>query len=231
MQLYEPEFFVDVPNLPRVPTSWDGLEKILPSILRRFGIQNHLAIEFGVWHGYSTAALANNFQFVLGIEPFTGDLLAGTTAPMIETTRRTLEPWSNIQLIQTGFFDYGYTVDGWPLHSFVPSSQEPSFCYLCNRLKGGSPHTASDDGQVDLIHTDIIHTYQHTFACGVLALQHTRCAIFHDTESFPEVKEALLDLAEISGYSFYNYPYCQGLGILVRESVRESVQESQAPAQ
>jgi len=181
MTLYEPKFWVDFPNLPQVPTSWRGLEKILPDIITRFSLKTDLAVEFGVWHGFSTAALACNFARVIGVEPFTGDRLPGTEdVPMIETTRKTLAPWPNVELVESGFFEY-----------------------------------ACPDA--DLIHTDIVHTYPMTFACGVLALKHTRCGIFHDTESFPEVKAALADLAQISGFTFYNYPYHEGLGILVKE--------------
>jgi len=181
MILYEPEFFVEVENLPRVPTSWNGLERILPRINHHFQLKTDLAVEFGVWHGYSTAALANNFKRVIGVDRFIGDKLSGMEdVPMVDATRKTLEPWPNIELVESGFLEY-------------------------------------DCPNADLIHTDIVHTYPMTFACGVLALKHTRCAIFHDTESFPEVKKALADLAEIAGYNFYNYPYCEGLGILVAE--------------
>lgn len=185
---YEPAFYVDVPNMPHVPTSWNGLERILPDIIQRFGLKTDLAVEFGVWHGYSTACLANHFKHVIGVDPFIAgkdnflmDKLAGTEdVPMIETTRKTLAPWANIELVESGFFEYN-----------CPDA--------------------------DLIHIDIVHTYPMTFACGVLALKRTRCAIFHDTESFPEVKEAVADLAEISGYAFYNFPRHEGLGILVKE--------------
>jgi len=186
---YEPTFYVDQPHVPKVPTSWNGLERILPDLIERFGLSTGLAIEFGVWHGYSTACLANCFKFVIGVDPFIAgkgllmDKLAGTEdVPMIETTRKILAPWPNIQLVESGFFDYE-----WP-----------------NPI-------------VDLVHIDIVHTYPMTFACGVLALKHTRCAIFHDTESFSEVKEAVADLAEISGSTFYNFPRHEGLGILVAE--------------
>lgn len=187
---YEPAFYVDVPNVPHVPTSWNGLERILPDLILRFSLDTDLAVEFGVWHGYSTACLANHFKRVIGVDPFIAgkdnflmDKLAGTEdVPMIETTRKILAPWPNIQLVESGFFEYE-----WP----YPIA--------------------------DLVHTDIVHTYSMTFACGLLALKHTRCAIFHDTESFPEVKRAVADLAAISGYTFYNFPRHEGLGILVKE--------------
>ena len=71
-----------------------------------------------------------------------------------------------------------------------------------------------DDSRYDLIHVDIVHTYEDTFACGDWAMQHSNFVIFHDTESFPEVKRAVIDLAKKHTADFYNYPHCYGLGIL-----------------
>lgn len=66
----------------------------------------------------------------------------------------------------------------------------------------------------DFIHVDIIHTYEATFACGLWAAEHSKCTIFHDTESFSEVKRAVLDIAKKTKKTFYNYIYSNGLGIL-----------------
>lgn len=66
----------------------------------------------------------------------------------------------------------------------------------------------------DLIHIDIVHTYEDTFACGDWAMKHARVVLFHDTESFPEVRRAVEDLANKYNVNFYNYPFHHGLGIL-----------------
>jgi hypothetical protein len=66
----------------------------------------------------------------------------------------------------------------------------------------------------DLIHVDIIHTYDATYECGLWAAEHSDCTLFHDTESFSSVKKAVRDIAKKSGKRFYNYPYYNGLGIL-----------------
>jgi hypothetical protein len=71
-----------------------------------------------------------------------------------------------------------------------------------------------DDSQYNLIHIDIVHTYEDTFACGRWAISRAPCVLFHDTESFPEVKRAVRDIAEDNGALFYNYEPCHGLGIL-----------------
>jgi predicted O-methyltransferase YrrM len=67
-----------------------------------------------------------------------------------------------------------------------------------------------DDEKYDMIHIDIVHTYADTFKCGEWALKHSNLVIFHDTQSFPEVRRAVQDLDP----NFYNYPFCNGLGII-----------------
>lgn len=67
----------------------------------------------------------------------------------------------------------------------------------------------------DFAHVDIIHTYEETYECGLWAVQHSKCCIFHDTESFPEVKRAVYDIAKKTGKTAYNYPHHFGLGIIV----------------
>jgi hypothetical protein len=179
-------------NLPPAvieTSAWKGLERLLPDLIKRTGIKTDLAIEFGVWHGFSAAALANNFNLVIGVDTFVGDLLAGTSGPMMYTTAETLKPWENIQLVQTGFQDF------WRDGFF--SDIEP-----------------------DLIHIDIVHTYEDTFACGAIALAHCDLVIFHDTESFPEVKRALCDLCQIFKVPFRNFYQCHGLGILTRKDLK-----------
>ncbi len=72
----------------------------------------------------------------------------------------------------------------------------------------------TDNGRYDLIHVDIIHTFADTFACGLWSAQHSRCTLFHDTESYPQVKQAVREIARHTGKTFYNFPRYYGLGIL-----------------
>lgn len=72
-----------------------------------------------------------------------------------------------------------------------------------------------DNSFYDLIHIDIVHTYAATFACGLWSAAHARCVIFHDTESFPAVKQAVSDIARRTHKTFYNFQPSNGLGILV----------------
>ena len=72
-----------------------------------------------------------------------------------------------------------------------------------------------DNSRYNLAHVDIVHNYKETFECGLWAAQHSDCTIFHDTESFPEVRRAVIDIAKATGQKSYNYPEHYGLGILV----------------
>lgn len=73
----------------------------------------------------------------------------------------------------------------------------------------------STDEIFDMIHVDIIHTYEDTYACGLWSAEHSSCTIFHDTQSYPDVKRAVADIAKKTNKKFYNYRKCNGLGILI----------------
>lgn len=72
-----------------------------------------------------------------------------------------------------------------------------------------------DNRMYDFSHVDIVHNYKETFECGLWAANHSKCTIFHDTESFPEVRRAVIDIAKATGKKVYNYPYHNGLGIII----------------
>lgn len=72
-----------------------------------------------------------------------------------------------------------------------------------------------DTNNYDFAHVDIVHNYKETFECGLWAVQHSKCCIFHDTESFPEVRKAVYDIAKLTGKKAYNYPKNFGLGIII----------------
>lgn len=99
------------------------------------------------------------------------------------------------------------------------------FKLTCERLKAFNniaiikssyqDYIKKDTSHYDMVHVDIIHTYEDTFACGLWAVQHSNCTIFHDTESFIGVRKAVRDIAKKTGKTFYNYPHHFGLGIIV----------------
>lgn len=67
----------------------------------------------------------------------------------------------------------------------------------------------------DLIHVDVVHTYEATYTVGRWAADRAGVVIFHDTQFiWPEVKQAISRVAEETGRDFYNYEPCNGLGIL-----------------
>ncbi len=77
----------------------------------------------------------------------------------------------------------------------------------------------TDNSIYDLIHIDIVHTYNETYECGEWAVNHSKVVIFHDTNSFDEVKKVCYDLSTKYGLEFYNYPDSYGLGILINNSI------------
>ena len=72
-----------------------------------------------------------------------------------------------------------------------------------------------DNSQYDFAHVDIVHSYKSTYECGLWSVKHSKCCIFHDTDSFIEVRKAVFDIAKNTGKKVYNYPYHNGLGIIV----------------
>jgi hypothetical protein len=72
-----------------------------------------------------------------------------------------------------------------------------------------------DTCSYDLIHVDIVHTYGDTFRCGLWSALHSPCVLFHDTLSFPAVRQAVTDIARSTRKRFFNFEESYGLGILV----------------
>ncbi len=74
---------------------------------------------------------------------------------------------------------------------------------------------ANDQSRYDLIHVDIVHTYADTLECGLWSAHHADCVLFHDTQSFPAVKRAIIDISRKTGKRLYNFEESNGLGILI----------------
>jgi len=75
----------------------------------------------------------------------------------------------------------------------------------------------SNDDTYGLIHVDMFHDYECTYGAGRWAADHAKVVIFHDTEGWVEVKNAVGKISEETGMQFYNYAVNFGLGILVRQ--------------
>jgi hypothetical protein len=168
------------PRVLPVESAWKGIESVLSDLIARFDIGTSRSLEFGVEHGYSTAALSCFFDSVTGVDAFLGDKHTFMRDLYAETSSR-LSSFDNIQVFRSDYRDW----------------------------------IRKDNGFYDLIHVDIVHTYIDTFTCGLWSAQHSKCVLFHDTESFPAVKRAVIDIARESGKTFYNFKESFGLGILI----------------
>jgi len=94
------------PNTVKVASAWGDIPTIIKDIIERFGIEQKNAIEFGVEYGYSTSALANYFENVLGIDIFTGDLHAGYKGDIYFETSENLQSYSNVRLIKDSYQNF-----------------------------------------------------------------------------------------------------------------------------
>jgi len=183
---YKPKIRYDI-KVADVPSAWGDIPMILHDMIWEFNIKKNLALELGVERGYSTSALAQYFNRVIGVDTFRSDF------DDINTERESnyydvlkgLWRWPNIYLIQSMYQDF---IKQCPFERF------------------------------DLIHIDMIHSFDVTYDAGKWALSHSDCVIFHDTVSFPnEVFKACEKLADEFNFEFYNYPDSNGLGILVKK--------------
>jgi len=88
------------------PSAWGDIAAILPGLIKKFNIETKSAIEFGVEYGYSTSALANLFESVVGIDTFTGDIHAGFKGDIFEETKSYLSTYPNVELVKSMYQDY-----------------------------------------------------------------------------------------------------------------------------
>lgn len=104
---FEQQIWFRPAYLVPVPTAWDGCETILYDIINRFKVNRHCALEFGVDYGYSTSALANFFNLVIGVDTFEGDVHAGQRdKDLFEKTQDVLSDYKNIQLVRSDYRDW-----------------------------------------------------------------------------------------------------------------------------
>jgi hypothetical protein len=177
-----------LPENPAVPSGWRGLEKIMPSLIKLFCRNDRVtALEFGVEYGYSTAILAQLFGHVLGVDTFVGDDHSSHKEDHHEITLKNLAPWRNITLAQRDYRHFIKETESWP-----------------------------EGAHFSLIHVDMMHDFETTYTAGRWAADHAPVVIFHDTNYlWPEVKQAIIQIAEETGKDVYEYKECFGLGILI----------------
>jgi hypothetical protein len=105
-----------VPVIPYVPkhrqlptravpvvSAWKGIETILADIIERFDLGTRRCLEFGVEHGYSTAALSSFFDEVTGVDTFTGDKHTRDPRDLFQSTSERLSEFPNIRLMRNDY--------------------------------------------------------------------------------------------------------------------------------
>ena len=90
----------------QMPSAWGDIPTILGDIIKRFDISTESAIEFGVEWGYSTSAISNYFERVVGIDTFEGDVHSGLKVDNLEKTSEFLSEFKNIELRQASYQEY-----------------------------------------------------------------------------------------------------------------------------
>ena len=103
---YKPTIFNTPKKLIKLGTAWVGLESIIYDILVRFNINTNIALEFGVEWGFSTAAFANYFTQVVGVDTFTGDIHSGVKQCHLNSTKENLKDFDNIVLIKSDYKEF-----------------------------------------------------------------------------------------------------------------------------
>ena len=92
-----------------VVSAWGNIPSILQEIITRFDVKQNTALEFGVEYGYSTSAISNYFEKVIGVDTFEGDSHAGlqqdSNLTFQQTKQRLLE-FPNIEVIKESYQDY-----------------------------------------------------------------------------------------------------------------------------
>ena len=89
-----------------VLSAWGDIPSIISDIIQTFEVNTNKAIEFGVEFGYSTTALANYFDEVVGVDTFIGDIHSGHKEDNYLSIKENLKEFTNIELIQASYQEY-----------------------------------------------------------------------------------------------------------------------------
>lgn len=118
-ELYKKQLFKEFKpqgDLAQVKTNntisaWGNIPSIIPSIIKKFNIRCNRALEFGVEFGYSTSAISNFFNSVIGVDTFEGDINSTFKQNHFEKTKDLLKEFQNIELIKSDYRDFINTND------------------------------------------------------------------------------------------------------------------------
>jgi hypothetical protein len=166
---------------------WGDIPTILKDIIVCFDLKTDSALEFGVHWGGSISAISNYFKSVIGVDNFELD---GNLEDAVCEKKRTdcLK-----QLTRVGFLNIELIRSDY--RDFIKEETR----------------------RFDLIHIDMYHEYPETYECGIWAIGHSDCVIFHDTLSYPGTMQACEEIARENGLNFYNYNEGYGLGIIIKK--------------
>lgn len=117
MTNYEPKLRENPKCFTGMASAWGDIPTILKDIITRFNLKTDKALEFGVEYGYSTSAIANYFDKVIGVDTFVGDDHTGNQGDHYEKTKNDLAEWKNITLVRSLFEDY--IVDNNEMFDFI----------------------------------------------------------------------------------------------------------------
>lgn len=184
---YNPGYMIPLLGLPNPGSAWRGLDGILPALINDFNIGTSECLEVGVEGGYSTAALAHYFESVTGVDHFKGDEHSG-----IKEDAERLQQETRAALSK------------WPNIRIVNAD-----CF--DWMLGTEPLA-----HYDLVHLDLVHTYEATYCAALWACDRADLVILHDTHSFPDVMRACQDAADAKRRVLYDFPDHHGLGILAK---------------
>ena len=89
-------------------SAWYDIPTILKDIIVRFGLKTELALEFGVGCAYSTTALANYFDKVIGVDTFRMNIknLNPNKPSNYNEIKEFVKDFLNIELVESLFEDY-----------------------------------------------------------------------------------------------------------------------------
>jgi len=92
-----------------VATAWKGIESVLGDLIEKFDIGTRSCLEFGVEHGYSTAALSCFFDAVTGVDIFVGDKHTRDPRDLFASTSDRLASFKNIRLVRSDYREWAAT--------------------------------------------------------------------------------------------------------------------------
>lgn len=115
---YVPKVRVMPGRILDVGSAWRGIESILFSLIKEFGVGTNSALEFGVEYGYSAAALGNYFGEVIAVDHFAG--LGHDPDSFYAAVSQNLEPFANVGIVRSS----------WESIAAIPNSKDRDLIHI-----------------------------------------------------------------------------------------------------